>query len=55
MNSETDDLTKLDVTQLRRGLPVAIVWDALPQVELSGVVEHKRICHAGQAPRPMKT
>jgi HlyD family secretion protein len=37
---ETDDLTELSVTRLKPGLPVVIGFDALPQVELSGVVEY---------------
>lgn len=36
---ETDDLTELSVTHLKPGLSVAIGFDALPQVELSGVIE----------------
>jgi multidrug resistance efflux pump len=36
---ETDDLTELNVTQLKPGLPVVIGFDALPQVTLSGVIE----------------
>lgn len=36
---ETDDLIELSVTQLKPGLPVVIGFDALPQVDLSGVIE----------------
>lgn len=36
---ETDDLTELDVVRLQEGDPVTVRFDALPELELTGVVQ----------------
>lgn len=37
---QTDNLTEMDVVNIKLGQPVAVVLDALPQVTLSGTVTH---------------
>ena len=46
---ETDDLTELDVVQVKEGAPATLTFDALPGVQLTGkVVRSSRLAQKKQ-------